>query len=274
MRRRFVIAGAVCVLLLAVMLLKPSGADGGICGRQLIDGWSASTGVEALGAAPVTVSAADDAPGATGAVGGERDLVLTKTSGTGAASLFPIESPPDPNILGWSNAAGANSDGSVTWDGDDSDASTLDPTGLGGIDYSAEGTSGSFRFTVSMWDITGVTAPLTLEIYSDGAAASTQTVTLPAPVSTPTTVEFPISSFTPLVGGGADFASVGAIILRFGPGSGSALDMAIEQVTGPCAPPEPPEPPEPPTPVTTPPPPEGTTGLTRGPVAGRPSSTG
>ena len=95
----------------------------------------------------------------------------------------------------------------VQYDGADGDATTLDPTGLGGVSLSASDTNAGLLLS-TQGDSPGATAEI--QVYSDATNYSTTTITIPDQ----TAVEelfVPFSAFTTGGGTGADFTSVGAI---------------------------------------------------------------
>lgn len=227
-------------------------AQGTPCEPQVVDVFDDPTGADlqeitVRGIDPTTGQPippgpeADDATGGLdGVVGDERDMALERTNPLedppGASAQLNVSPPPGGNgFLTWSNDTGVISTGSITWDGSDGDATSLDPTGLGGRDYfSGEGAAGVFSFEVTAWDLVDdQDAVYTLEVYTSAGAASTQTVPVDGPVPEGTIVEFPISGFTPLAGAGADFSDVGAIVFSFA-STDQDLDTAYDNLMAPC----------------------------------------
>jgi hypothetical protein len=153
--------------------------------------------------------------------GGERDVVVTRISGSGTvtgevtggnlAAAFPTT----PN-----DTSGTIE---VTWDGADGDPDTLDPVGLGGLDLTA-GEAGGIRFEVaSVTD--GI--ELTLEIYQSSTLRSGASRVLAASM-TPVDV---FIDFSELIASGsagpADLTQVGAVVMTI---HGVAGDLTLADV--------------------------------------------
>ncbi|TWU58492.1 Large cysteine-rich periplasmic protein omcB precursor [Rubripirellula tenax] len=150
------------------------------------------------------------------AIGGERELIVEKTSVNGAVQLS-IDDPLLPNQLSFDSVATGQGPRRIVWDGPDNDAAVIDDTGLGGINLTTNAAGVQFQIRA---DLAGGTA--TIRVYSsdgaDGTANRFSTTTLPIPATSGgfLSAEFiPFSQFTAGgSGGGADFASVGAIELE------------------------------------------------------------
>ncbi len=159
----------------------------------------------------VSESAVDVQPGE--AVGGERDLVVVRTAGDGRVSFTANDL-----SLGYLELAArlaAVGQGTATWDGDDNDPNTLDPSGLGGIDLTEGGTNSAFRMAVGS-DHPSVM--LTLTIYTDAGNSSSTTFEVndtgsaTPDTANPALIEF--DDLTVLDGAGADLTNVGAIVVE------------------------------------------------------------
>ncbi|WP_323290828.1 hypothetical protein [Crocosphaera sp. XPORK-15E] len=170
-----------------------------------------------------------------GAVGGTRDLTLTKTAGTGppiAGSTITVSPTNNPGTLSWSNPTGFNSRFNVVWDAD-TNFNVIDRTGL---DLSLK-TADAFILTSNFIDISGTQA--TINVYS-GSKKSALTIAnlgiVPNGVSTDFTFEF--SQFMATEGGGVNFAvdTIGAIELVVN-GTVNAIDARFEILTTRDAPP-------------------------------------
>lgn len=113
----------------------------------------------------------------------------------------------------------------LVWDGPDGSAG-VDFTGLGGEDLTVDGND---RLTI---DIISADFPsdLIFTVWTDGSNASTLTKSLGAG---PQTAEFEFADFATLLGGGADFANVGAISLFVDGNNVNSenLDMVIDFVS-------------------------------------------
>ncbi len=151
---------------------------------------------------PGTPTASSSAASAT-AIGGERDLFLEATAGNidlqANNAAFPLSLNYDANF-------GATGRGSAIWDGVDG-STTLNPTGLGGVDLTAANETG---FLLSLGSSAGIT--VTIIVHSNATDSSIATVPLAA--TAPDTFFVPYSTFGINAGAGADFASVGAIEFR------------------------------------------------------------
>ncbi|MCB9436685.1 MAG: DUF11 domain-containing protein [Anaerolineales bacterium] len=156
-----------------------------------------------------------------GMLGGERDVRLTLNSGivpgngvhtTTAGGFFSYGQDPT-----------ANGSVQIQWDGVDGDFNTLNATGLGGVDLTGGGTSDAFIMGVLFDDLA---IDVAIEVYTDAGNASTRTLSLPGSIFVATEVAIPFSSFTPTLGGGANFGNVGAITLSFT--SPTAPDIVLD----------------------------------------------
>lgn len=149
--------------------------------------------------------------GASEAIGGYRKLSAQRTSQWGSVLLGA-----NANIPGALEfASGSASTGTywVGWDGQGSNASTLDPTGLGQKDLTSLGTRSGIKLSLGA-DHDNVSA--VLKIYSDANNWSMATIS-PVPNTGDGTAsqEFFLrwTSFVTGGGAGADFTKVGAIRL-------------------------------------------------------------
>lgn len=133
------------------------------------------------------------------------------------------------NRLAIDAASDAYYTATVTWDGEDNNAASLDNDGLGGVDV-ADGTNDSFLLTVVSKDEGAV--GLTLRVFT-GTNASQLALTMPTPrVYSGQRVDmlFPFGQFTTTGGSGASFTSVGAIQLYFNGRIASATDIAVDNL--------------------------------------------
>lgn len=156
-----------------------------------------------------------------GILGTERDLSINLTAGvvnnrslTAEVNSDVFSYGQDPTLTGGTM---------VVWDGADGNATTLNPTGLGGVDLTGGGSQNAFLMRVTFDD---VPVPVQLTIYTNGANASRATVNLPGLIFANTEFVIPYSSFTPLLGAGADFTNVGAVTL--GLSASNAPDFVLD----------------------------------------------
>jgi hypothetical protein len=202
-----------------------------------------------------------------GILGEERDIAVSEVTGQLGAEGVQVQFRQIGGALAatWSDDVLHNMVGTVIYDGVDANPTTINPTGLGGLNFTGSGPDGKFVLQVERLDHPGAPeatiVPVTLQVYTDAANASSLSMQIegPVPVGTIETFEFPISSFVAFAGAGVDWANVGAISLQIDTGFNGidAVDMLITAFTGPCfglppsGPPPPPEiPPGPPTPPT------------------------
>ncbi len=185
----------------ALVTLTPGHVNGTTV--QTIDTFDVT---EQLVTASLGTPVVGDSMAASEAIGGERDVLVTLTSGNnvsarinefGATGVFAFES-------------GLNSLGTILiqYDGIDGDATTLAATGLGGVNLS-DGDPYAGLLLSTRGDAAGATAQL--RVYTDASNYSTATINIPQQ-ATVEEIFVPFSSFTP-TGAGATFTSVGAIEL-------------------------------------------------------------
>ncbi|MEM9301991.1 MAG: Ig-like domain-containing protein, partial [Pseudomonadota bacterium] len=168
-----------------------------------VDSWT-DPGSATVSGAPGTNSATVDS---AGVVGGERDQLVELLNGTGTLALSVAAGAVTISLDDMSSAGTAV----LSYDGDDDDAVTLDPTGLGGIDL-IDGTEGGL--TLPLGTVSG-TIDLIVEIHTDGANASEAFAILEACAGPCDPLVIGFERFTTLTGTGADFTNVGAIVFRF-----------------------------------------------------------
>ena len=189
-----------------------------------IDDWT----VEQTTTVSSPASSASTVATGAGMLGGEREISVTRASGplvTMSASS---------GSLAYGQIAGALGTGSVIWDGVDGGGS-LDPIGLGGVDFTDGATSAAISIPLLFSDLPGV---LRLTAYTDGANASRATVVLPGsiPPNPQSVLTVLFSSFSILAGSGADFSNIGAFVLEVDGSSQAGLDLetgAIQTVETP-----------------------------------------
>jgi uncharacterized repeat protein (TIGR01451 family) len=201
--------GPGALFLLVVIGSLPASA------QVLIDDFSTAQSALSVTVPPDDVGGTASSSQGGAMLGGQRDLVVTFGSGSGSVSA---------EVTGGDlvfAVVGAMATGNVeaTWDGD-SDPGTLDPTGLGGADLTTGGAS-AFRFNAG-----ATTNPVdaVLEVYTDGANASTAALRIP--VGAPADLVLAFSELVPSLGSGADLADVGAVVLRLaGADAGATITL-------------------------------------------------
>lgn len=151
-------------------------------------------------------------PAAPESIGNERDLFVQLTSANGRVELSANSDVPD--HLDFGTLSGSSGLGRVVWDGADGNATTLNATGLGGVDLTANSAD-----RITLLAGTELGGEVTINIYSSAGQVSRSTFAIPATNMALATASVSIlfSSFTPVSGGGADFTDVGAIELILEP---------------------------------------------------------
>jgi uncharacterized repeat protein (TIGR01451 family) len=161
----------------------------------------------------VPVTSSIQAP-TTEVIGGERDLLVNKTSVNGRVQLS-VNDPLSPGLFSFDAIQNGQGRRVVSWDGIDNDATRIDDTGLGNVDLTSAGAATGLQLLIGADSANGT---VTIRLYSDDGVAGTAsrfsigTFTLPETGGDATSPEFlPFSSFTPGGGGGADLTRIGAI---------------------------------------------------------------
>ncbi|HUG70255.1 MAG TPA: SdrD B-like domain-containing protein [Pirellulaceae bacterium] len=178
----------------------------GVAGVSIDDFSTTNQLVTANSGTPTAASAL----AATEAEGGERDLFVEYVSGAFDADLRVSNVT---SSLIASSDLGTTANYTVVWDGADGDATTLDATGLGGIDLSAAGVADRLQLMIGA-DHAGVI--LTINVYTDAANSSQFVTTIPVTAGGLATSELlvPFTSILTNTGTGADFTNVGAIEIQ------------------------------------------------------------
>ncbi len=144
------------------------------------------------------------------AIGNHRNLYVQLTSPGGSVSLGANAD--FPGLLDFASGAACNGIYWVNWDGTNSNAAVLNPTGLGQIDITSQGTATGISLALGADHDNGY---LMFKVYSDASNWSWATVplqnTTDGSLAPSTFVAF--SSFSVGGGMGADFTKVGAVQL-------------------------------------------------------------
>ncbi len=150
-------------------------------------------------------------------IGGERDLLVNKTSVNGRVQLS-VNDPLLPGLFSFDAIQTGQGRRVVSWDGIDGSAMELADGGLGNLDLTSGGTATGLQLQIGADSATGT---VTIRLYTDDGAAgtatrlSTGTFALPNTGGEATSIEFlPFSGFTATGGGGVDLTRVGAIELE------------------------------------------------------------
>jgi uncharacterized repeat protein (TIGR01451 family) len=191
----------------ALIVVTPTDAMG-VAGTTIDTFDTTAHTATAISTGPTTD--ADAAVTAVGeALGGERDLFASVTSGAGMVQLDADAF--NQNLLEFMASATATGERRVTWDGVDSDGATLDATGLGGADLTDAGASTALQFVIGADQASGVAH---VRLYSSAVNWSEATVAIPNTGGAATqTVTLPFSSFVTGGGSGVTLTNIGAIEL-------------------------------------------------------------
>jgi len=216
MRIRIVVAG-ICVLLGGLVLL--AGAED--ARAILIDDFS--TGQAAFVITPA--GSGESRASGPGILGGEREMMLTLVPGFGSVGVGMSVSG---DAMTYGHFASSQGTGRITWDGADG-SSTLDPTGLGGVDFTNAGTEDRIGIPVL---VNNLAATMTLIAYTDAVNYSTATVSLPGSVPPQTPLSVLFTDFT-AVGTGADFTNIGAFSLFIDGSSTPGLTVGFATIPEP-----------------------------------------
>jgi len=161
----------------------------------------------------------------TEAIGGERDVFIERTSNNSGAVATDI-SGSFASQLSYASAPFTTGNLLLSYDGSDA-SSALNPTGLGGIDFTQSGiNTGIFLRSAS-----DLGASITMTILSDANHSSFYTLSIAADPSFSFFDYFaPFSSFTSSGAlGGANFSSVGAFTLLLS-GNTAGTDVSLDTV--------------------------------------------
>ncbi|QDS90823.1 Large cysteine-rich periplasmic protein OmcB precursor [Rosistilla ulvae] len=180
--------------------ITPADASGATSGTLVDDFLAGTQSLEATSATTTDESYFSDGT----ILGGERDLLLTYTSGL----RVNLDTIPASGLISYSSASGAFGGFEIVYDGVDG-STNINATGLGGANLDD---NGSAEFLQLMLGADAAGVPITLTIFSDDANFSTFSTTVPQTADGVATDELliPLNSFVD-TGNGADFSNVGAI---------------------------------------------------------------
>lgn len=149
-------------------------------------------------------------------LGAERDVSVNTTSGAFSATTMTTG-----GVLYFTIGTGVVASTTITWDGNDDDATSLDATGLGGIDLSQGATLDAFDLGISNSDRA---SNMTITVYTDAANFSQITLAVPITPSADNHT-IPFADFGIGGGTGADFSNVGAITLSIDGDDGLDIEL-------------------------------------------------
>jgi uncharacterized repeat protein (TIGR01451 family) len=147
-------------------------------------------------------------------LGGERDFRVEVTGGTDEYSYVSLIS--GGGLLRLASGAMVTGDATIVWDGQDGSATSINHTGLGGLDFTKDGPNRMTGIRLSV-GADHADSVVKLRIYSDATHWSEFTTTVPESVGGAINkqVVFDFANPSSKGGGGADFTKVGAIELTF-----------------------------------------------------------
>jgi uncharacterized repeat protein (TIGR01451 family) len=187
-------------------LVTISAGDAAGTAGTVIDDFADSPAAEVESTSGTVSAVADHA----GALGDERDMVVTLKSGTTTPAVTLTSSG---NQLSFASSFDAQGLFNVIYDGDDGDAAALDDDGLAPTDLTQSGANSAIKIRAQA-DLAGAT--VRLRVYSDADNFSeSAAVVIPSGNVAEDIVFHFATSFTGATGTGgpADFANVGAIDL-------------------------------------------------------------
>jgi uncharacterized repeat protein (TIGR01451 family) len=180
------------------------------------------------GAAPPLPSSDNSTQHDPGVLGGERDMFVELTQGSDTYSSVSLIS--GGGFLRLASGSMVTGNAKVVWDGQDGSATTLNPTGLGGLDF----TNFSGNTMTGIVLKVGADHPnsvVKLKVYTNGGKWSEFTATVPESAGGAATqlLTFNFNGVpTSQAGGGVDFSNIGAIELTFQ--GVSAVDGMVSMV--------------------------------------------
>ena len=146
------------------------------------------------------------------AIGGHRNLYVQLTTAGGAVDLGANSD--WPGLLDFAADAASNGVFWVNWDGSNSNAAVLNPTGLGQVDITSQGASTGLELNVAADHDNGF---IMLKVFSDASDWSWATVpitnTTDGALNSSGSQFVAFSTFTVGGGTGANFSKVGAVQL-------------------------------------------------------------
>ncbi len=164
------------------------------------------------------------------AIGGHRNLYTQLTSFAGSVS-FGADAD-FPGLLDFASGAASNGTFTVNWDGNNSNAAVLNPTGLGQVDITNQGAATGIELSLGADHDNGF---VTLKVYSDASNWSCAKVPLQntADGSLGDSLFIAFGKFTVGGGSGANFSKVGAIQLSITGANANDGQVGAIQTVGP-----------------------------------------
>jgi uncharacterized repeat protein (TIGR01451 family) len=164
-------------------------------------------------------------------MGGERDFLVQVTAGNDPFTSVSLISAA--GLLRLASSSMITGNAKIVWDGADDNASAINHTGLGGLDFTHDGanTMAGIRLSVGADHANSV---VKLRIYSDATHWSEFTTTVPESEGGAIDKQavFDFASPSSVGGGGADFTKVGAIELTFVGVSAVDAQISVAELVG------------------------------------------
>jgi uncharacterized repeat protein (TIGR01451 family) len=179
---------------------------------QTIDDFESN---QIAGAAPPLPSSDNSTKADPGVTGGERDLFVELTQGSDIYSSVSLIS--GGGFLRLASGSMVKGNAKVIWDGQDGSATSLNPTGLGGLDFT-NFSGNTMTGIVLKVGADHANCVVKLKVYTNGGKWSEFTATVPETAGGAATqlLTFNFNGTpTSQAGGGVDFSNVGAIELTF-----------------------------------------------------------
>jgi uncharacterized repeat protein (TIGR01451 family) len=198
-------------------------ADGAI--GQTIDSFDSTQVVDVSPPLPASTPSTLNDPDV---MGGERDMFVELTEGSDIWSSVSLISAQGYMRLASGSLVSGNA--KIVWDGQDGSATSVNPTGLGGLDFT------QFQGNTMTGIVLNAGADhpncvVKLKVYTNGGQWTEYTATVPESAGGAATKLFTFNfNSTPSssAGGGADFSNVGAVELTFV--GVSAVDAQMSQI--------------------------------------------
>lgn len=179
---------------------------------QTIDDFESN---QIAGAAPPLPSSDNSTKADPGVLGGERDLHVVLTEGSDIYSSVSLIS--GGGFLRLASGSMVKGNAKVVWDGQDNSATSLNPTGLGGLDFTAFNGNTMTGIVLKV----GADHPnsvVKLKVYTNAGKWTEFTATVPETNGGAATAQLTFNfagSPSGSSGGGVDWSNVGAIELTF-----------------------------------------------------------
>jgi hypothetical protein len=166
-------------------------------------------------------------------LGGERDLLLTQISSTTAPIGNGLYS--GSGILDMTNGTGEFSQLIVQWDGRDSNATSLNYTGLGGLNFAALNIGKVTAELTADFPPTTDSLPITIELWTNNNLASAVTRKFKFPNDAVfRTITLPFTELMAIAGSGVDLTNIGAMVLKVNMLQRNGWDVALQNLKLEC----------------------------------------